>query len=101
MVIFGFENDVVHCWYTDSSAVLVPVFAISVGEQSSKINNFIEKNIEGGVLEEIAVEGMCQALGYDFGPNEVDICILSKDGGLRWMDSTEIDNILVKISEKN
>lgn len=100
LVIYGFEDNKVHCWYTDSSAILIPMFGVGVGEQSSKINNFLEKN-KNGDLEEIAVEGMCQTLGYDFGPNEVDVCLLEKGKGLRWMDNIEVDNILVKISEKN
>lgn len=100
VVIYGFEDEKVHCYYTDSSAILVPMYGTGVGEQSTKINNFLEKN-RSGELEELAVEGMCQTLGYDFGPNEVDICVLWKGKELVWMDSVEIDNILVKISEKN
>lgn len=102
MAVFGFENNETLLYYTDSSAVCVPYFAIGVGQNSNKINGFLEKNINK--IEDVfeyAIEGMCQALGYDFGPNDIEVCWIEKDKEMTWLDNSEIDDILVRISEKN
>ncbi|KAF7684373.1 Proteasome subunit alpha type-6 [Astathelohania contejeani] len=102
---FGFDGDSPMLYYTDTSAMCYPYYGIAMGEQAIKMNKYLEKvyreDISDDELYEILLETLGQSIGHDFNIGDVDVGCLEKESGLRWLDETEIDRILVRISEKD
>ncbi|EJW01386.1 hypothetical protein EDEG_03992, partial [Edhazardia aedis USNM 41457] len=93
-------------YYVDSSAVCLPYKGIGVGDSSNRINKFLESkgdfcNFNMKDLEETALEAFAESIGQDYGPNDVIVGVLDKGKEMRYMETEEVDAILLRISEKN
>lgn len=102
-IFFGFdENQPVLC-HTDTSAIFYFYYALGIGEGSSKMNKYLEKKYQFDCDDNhalfTAVRGLGESIGSDFSPNDIHICVLNSDNQLKYLNVSEVDAILQKISE--
>lgn len=101
-VIFGVEQDIMHLWHTDTSSTLYMYHAIAIGKNQQKMNKFLEKNYKNCSLEEalmMSIMALSESIGNDFSPDIIDVCYITKENKLRYLDVEEIDILLQKIAD--
>lgn len=101
-VIFGFD-ETTELWQTDTSAILYPYKCIGFGQNSLKMNKYLEKNYLEDLPDEnaliCAIKSLSESIGGDFSPNAIDVAILHQDQDIKMLSVNEIDMLLQKISE--
>ncbi|KAM0686076.1 Proteasome subunit alpha type-6 [Conglomerata obtusa] len=97
LFVFGFDDESM-VYYIDSSAVCYPFNAVAAGEHRQKMNNLLEKKYGGDILQ-VGLECIGTSLGLNYGPGDVEVCVLKKDEDLRYLNYEEIDEVLTKIHE--
>lgn len=101
-VIFGF-NETSELWQTDTSSILYPYKCIGLGQNSLKMNKYLEKNYHEDLADEnaliCAIKSLSESIGIDFSPNRIQVAILHRDVDIKMLSVDEIDMLLQKISE--
>lgn len=101
--IFGFDNENPILYYNDLSAVDYACNAATAGENSGKIQKYLEKHFKKGDTPsavEIAISAILEAIGKEAESTEIQVAVLSKDG-MKILKDDEVDKILQNIAEKH
>ncbi|TBT98667.1 subunit of proteasome [Hamiltosporidium tvaerminnensis] len=102
-VFISFDNEDPVMYYTDTSAVVYPYFAVGIGEHYSRINKHLEKKYTKNMTEQetidLAIESLSESIGAEFNPNDIAVVYFSKDLILRNLSVEQIDTALMRISE--
>lgn len=101
--VMGFEDGKPSMYYTDTSAVEYPCFAMAAGEDYNKMTKYLEKNYQRLSKKEcisIGVGALLQSIGQDAEGNEIEICVISKDG-IEYYSNDQINQIILNIQGNN
>lgn len=102
-IFFGFDDDIPLLYNTDTSAVFYSYYALGIGENSMKMNKYLEKGYNMDLDHNRAlftvVKGLGESIGNEFSPGNISVCYTKNNNELQYLDVREIDTILQRISE--
>ncbi|ELQ74213.1 20S proteasome, regulatory subunit alpha type PSMA6/SCL1 [Trachipleistophora hominis] len=102
-IFFGFDENTPLLYHTDTSAVFYSYYALGVGENSMKMNKYLEKGYHMDMDHAKAlftvVKGLSESIGNEFSPGNISVCYTKDNNELKYLNVKEIDTILQKISE--
>ncbi len=101
-VVFGFENNQPMLYYTDMSAICNPVYAMAAGEDTNKRLKYLEKhfvlsNINDTII--LGISSLLESIGKTAESSEIEVVVVTKDDGVKYLNNREIDRFLQTIAE--
>ena len=101
---FGFDSGDTSIYATDTSATCYPYFGHSFGEKSAKIRKFLEKNLDAVLpdkeLVDVVVQALLESVGEEASSNRIEVAILERDKDLKYLNDSEKDTVLQRVSDK-